>query len=843
MKSGALIAALGLLTAISPAQSWMAWSKYSDSQPGNLGFPHFSYAPDGSLYCGASTGSSVSYPNGNYLMRFDSAGNLLWKIQGYGVISPGNQGGLDSQNNIVSVAATATGVYSANISSRDLPAGNQLVVNRYDQNGTRIWARFADPFPQANYSATCSVVADSQNNVYALSEFENQDHSGTITYKGRLYKFLADGTAAWAKDVGTTLGMTQKDLRMKIDHSGNVVIFSGSYFAVRFAKYAPDGTLLFKKIGSTPAESASHTFDGIQIGQDDSIYLPIVWNQGGVLKTNVEKYTSAGILAWSTQIPNESDWPYTTVDPQSNVYVGTFNGPRHSDLSKISPTGVLQWTKPTGMDAEGIGSDVSGGIHVFQNAGTQDQNEVIYKKFDGQGNELLAKTAGTIFPDGLTHSIRSIGNRLLATADSAQNTFVLQQLDTAATVTWNTSVTRTTGDAFTVGAATDPSGNTYMLGGFNGSVPRLNIFSPSGALVTFKPLDCKLWMTGRYDAPDEYTIDSKLGQFSMNPVLYMNGSVYVNLDGGSPYNLPSISRIERLDLSGNKMWEFQTPGDPARAFASDGTYVYSGGNYIFKISQGGGLVWRTQLPNQVVNQVSQPSIADKMVVDSNHNVYVSSRRMIYRLTSAGAVQWSYKTPISTKVDIFHDLKIAPDDNLVAAETTYPVTMEPVGQVVKVSQAGATLWTAKPSIPGASQLSIHKLIVDASGNTFALGAVRINTKFSAMLHKISPSGQILWSKTLDFGSQTTPVDIKIGAAGRLIIGCNTMGNNSIDYVLARLDTNGLIQHTDIYNGPYNLMDYELGFNLDSVGNSYVYGWSVGGGGTIDYHAVKYMTSNP
>jgi len=350
-------------------------------------------------------------------------------------------------------------------------------------------------------------------------------------------------------------------------------------------------------------------------------------------------------------------------------------------------------------------------------------------------------------------------------------------------------------------------------------------------------------MTGRYDAPDEYTIDSKLGQFSMNPVLYMNGSVYVNLDGGSPYNLPSISRIERLDLSGNKMWEFQTPGDPARAFASDGTYVYSGGNYIFKISQGGGLVWRTQLPNQVVNQVSQPSIADKVVVDSNHNVYVSSRRMIYRLTSAGAVQWSYKTPISTKVDIFHDLKIAPDGNLVAAETTYPVTMEPVGQVVKVSQAGATLWTAKPSIPGASQLSIHKLIVDASGNTFALGAVRINTKFSAMLHKISPSGQILWSKTLDFGSQTTPVDIKIGAAGRLIIGCNTMGSNSIDYVLARLDTNGLIQHTDIYNGPYNLMDYELGFNLDSVGNSYVYGWSVGGGGTIDYHAVKYMTSNP
>jgi len=837
MKSGALVATLGLLTAISPAQSWLSWSKYSDSQPGNLGFPHYSFAPDGSLYCVTNTGA------GNFLMRFDASGNLLWKVQGYGMIAPLFGAVVWPELGSTAVAATPTGVYSVNISSRDLPTGTQLVLNRYDQNGVRIWTRFADPFPQSNSMADCSVAADSQNNVYAIGEFDNSSNTSGGTYKGRLFKFLANGTAAWVVDIGTTLGLNRTEqLQIKIDHADNVVVYPGTVSPARFAKFAPNGTLLFKKVASTPAETTSNFYSGVEIGPDNSIYLGIAWSQGTDIKTNVEKYTPGGVLAWSTQIPNESVNAFTAIDSQSNVYVGSFNGSAHSDLSKVSSAGTLLWTKPISISAQKISVDASDNVHVFAGA-TQNSSAVVYKKFDSNGTELIAKQESAVFSDALAHGFERVQGQIVAWAFPADNSILVHHLDNTGTATWGTTVTRTTGDAFTVGAATDPSGNTYMLGGVSGSVPRINVFSPTGTLVAFKPLDCRLWMPGRYHDDDQYTINSGLGIFAMNPILFLNNAVYVNLDGGQPHGFVGISRFERLDLSGNKVWEYQTPGDPATAFASDGSYIYGAGNYLYKLSQGGGLVWKTQLPNQVVNQVMQPSIADQMVADSNHNVYVSSRRMIYRFNSTGAVQWSYKTATSTKVDIYHDLKIAPDGNLVAAETIYPVTMEPVGQVVKISQAGATLWTAKPSIPNTSQLSIYKVAFDTLGNTYALGAVRIGGKYSAMLHKIDGSGQILWSKTLDFGSHTTPVDIKMGAAGRLIVGCNTMGAGSIDYVLARLDANGVIQHTDIYNGPYFLSDYELGFNLDSMGNSYVYGWSVGGGGNIDFHLVKYLTSNP
>ena len=842
MKSGALVAALGLLTAISPAQSWLAWSKYSDSQPGNLGFPHYSYAPDGSLYCVASTGGGdQSASNGNCIMRFDATGTLLWKVQGYGMIVPLFAGVIWPQTGSTAVAATPTGVYSANISSRDLPTGTQLVLNRYDQNGVRIWTRFADPFPQSNSMAECSVAADSQNNVYAIAEFDNSSNSAGGTYKGRLFKFLADGTAGWVVDIGTTLGLHGTDqLQIKIDHADNVIVYP-QFSNARFAKYSPNGSLLFKKVSSTPAESTSSSF-GIEVGPDNSIYLGIAWYQGTVSKTNVEKYSPTGVLAWSTQIPNEDTQVYTALDSQSNIYVGNFNGSAHADLTKVSSSGAILWTKPISMSAQRITTDANDNVHVLGGGG-QNSSAIVYKKFDSSGNELIAKPGSAFYSDALTHYFERVQGQIVAYHAPALNSLAVQHIDNTGTVSWSTTVTRTAGDAFTVGAATDPSGNTYMLGGVPGSAPRINVFSPTGTLVAFKPLDCRLWMPGRYHDDDQYTLNTGLGVFAMKPIIYLNNAVYVNLDGGQPHGFVGISRFERLDLSGNKVWEYQTPGDPATAFASDGSYIYGAGNYLYKLSQGGGLVWKTQLPNQVVNQVLQPSIADQMVADSNHNVYVSSRRMIYRFNSTGAVQWSYKTATSTKVDIYHDLKIAPDGNLVAAETIYPVTMEPVGQVVKISQAGATLWTAKPSIPNTSQLSIYKVAFDTSGNTYALGAVRIGGKYSAMLHKVDGSGQILWSKTLDFGSHTTPVDIKVGAAGRLIVGCNTMGAGSIDYVLARLDANGVIQHTDIYNGPYFLSDYELGFNLDSVGNSYVYGWSVGGGGNIDFHLVKYLTSNP
>jgi len=162
--------------------------------------------------------------------------------------------------------------------------------------------------------------------------------------------------------------------------------------------------------------------------------------------------------------------------------------------------------------------------------------------------------------------------------------------------------------------------------------------------------------------------------------------------------------------------------------------------------------------------------------------------------------------------------------------------------LKYSAAGVPLWTNRYNGPLNFNDNARALAVDGSGNVFVTGqspSSGSGDDYATVAY--SGAGVPLWTNRYSGpmigpdGAQAIAAD---GSGNVFVTGFSDGGVNSSDYATVAYSGAGVPLWTNRYNGPRNSTDNAYAVAVDSSGNVFVTGQSVGSGGNYDYATIKY-----
>ncbi len=335
-----------------------------------------------------------------YLVKYDSAGNVLWARRAGGTgIDDAYAIATDLQGNVF-----ITGMFSSPFITFDTVtitnlSGADMYIVKYDSTGNALWARNSGG---TGYQAGLGITTDNVGSVYVTGAFVSPTisfNSTILNNAGRhdlfLVKYDSNGNLTWANRAGGVYN----DMAASVatDTSGNVFV-SGNF------------------------ESPSLTFGTVTITKTDTCQMFIV------------KYNSAGTALWATNAgkTNPDDINSMATDKRNNVYVvgnysshtmtigsSVINNAGNDDwyIFKFNTGGNVIWARSVGGinndDAFSVTADKLGNIYVAGdffsrtiNIGTTTLTntstgfyDACVAKFDSTGNVLWATSAGGTLSD------------------------------------------------------------------------------------------------------------------------------------------------------------------------------------------------------------------------------------------------------------------------------------------------------------------------------------------------------------------------------------------------------------------------------------------------------------
>jgi len=165
--------------------------------------------------------------------------------------------------------------------------------------------------------------------------------------------------------------------------------------------------------------------------------------------------------------------------------------------------------------------------------------------------------------------------------------------------------------------------------------------------------------------------------------------------------------------------------------------------------------------------------------------------------------------------------------------------------IKYDSSGATQWVARYNGPGNMADNAGGITLDDSGNVYITGfSVGPGTESDYATIKYSNSGVEQWvtrynSPDSSFDASTA---IVLDHAGNIYVAGTSQGlATDDDFVTVKYNSSGVEQWVARYNGPASGRDGARAMAIDSSGNVYVTGSSVGIGTDNDYATVKYDPS--
>jgi uncharacterized delta-60 repeat protein len=358
-----------------------------------------------------------------------------------------------------------------------------------------------------------------------------------------------------------------------------------------------------------------------------------------------------------------------------------------------------------------------------------------------------------------------------------------------------------------------------------------------------------------------------------------SGNVYVTGSSSSGgYGTEDYTTI-KYNSAGTVLWTKRYNGpaggsDIANAIAVDASgNVYVTGSsaaanwapdYLtIKYNSAGDTVW-TKRYNGTRDA---NDIAYSIAIDTSGNVYVtgSSEGLVgthgifedyvtVKYNSAGVQQWaaSYNGPggdfdaaYSIAVDGSGNVYVTGESGGGSGGSGFPYQDY---ATIKYNSAGVFQWVARYNgTTTTSNDKANQLKVDASGNVYVTGkSYGAGLSDDYLTIKYNTGGTLMWTARYDGTVNNTDeaTSLDVDRTGNVYVtGISYSGSASgYDIVTVKYDMAGIQQWSVSYNGPASGNDGGSKIAVDTAGNAYVTGYSMGAGALdLDYATMKYNTS--
>jgi len=706
--------------------------------------------------------------------------------------------------------------------SPSIGQGNDYVTVKYNLAGAQVWVARYNRGTGNDFAL--DIAVDSAGNVYVTGDSEGD--FATIKYN-------SSGTETWIRTYDS--GGNDYASAMAVDSAGNVYVTGRSNDDFVTIKYDSGGTEIWVR---THDSGGIDYANNIAVDSAGSIYVTGSSNDDFV----TINYDSAGTEQWIASYDgpgNGVDIAFGLTVKYGYVYVTgqSLGSGMNYDYAtiKYDSAGTQQWVARydgpvsgndipslnyhNGNPADGIAVDSDGNVYVTGyslGSGFQEFATVKYRGSDGNQEWASRYSIG---PGNLS-------NGALVLYESPPGDVFVYVIGSCmrgqtdydyTTVKYNGSDGSQVAEAFYGLPALDYpfaiaidqlSGTISVTGRSQGSGT-----NDDYATVKYDSDLNELW-PARYDNPGGVISND----YAYAAATDSSGNVYVAGDSGEGI-LTDYATI-KYNSAGTQQWvaRYNGPGDDAD-YAVDIAVDPIGNIYVTGYSHGGPatrldfatIKYDTNGTEQWVRRhhgggpppYNFNDYASAMAVDSAGNVYVTGMSI-----SSPTSGWDYAT-------------------------------------VKYDTNGTEQWIVRYNGPANSNDYANDIAVDASGNVYVTGySYGIGTGYDTATVKYDSFGTEQWVARYNGPANNidNTNDIAVDASGNVYVTGYSYGiGTHRDYITIKYDTNGTQEWADTYNGPDNSIDVAYDIAVDSAGNAYVTGESVGIGTSYDMATIKYDTN--
>lgn len=286
---------------------------------------------------------------------------------------------------------------------------------------------------------------------------------------------------------------------------------------------------------------------------------------------------------------------------------------------------------------------------------------------------------------------------------------------------------------------------------------------------------------------------------------------------------------------------------PFATITNAGTYKNYPIPFIARYDNAGTLIFaiRTEHMDQSVRAVATDASGAIFIAgsaDPSFEGLGEQDASLHKHDASGALQWSRLLGSSAN-DTAYDVAVDQSGNAVVvgfvggAMQTQTAGAYYDAFASKYDAAGSIVWTKQ--FATASEETAEGVAIDASGNIYivAWGATvsesgGFNTDYYAILRKLGPAGDTLWTKTLTSSKGIEAKAVALDGDGNIVVagsvsgalsGATSAGGYSDAYVW-KLDNNGATIWTRQFGTSAD--DYATGIAADSAGAIFVGGYGTG-----------------